>query len=74
MAEGPKTVYLGQFTDENGEKIAEELEGAGIFWYYKQPGWLTEKIFAGEWGVRLFVDQERLDDARAIAERVAGPL
>lgn len=61
------TVHLGQFTWEHANAIAGELERAGIVWWSKQPGFIS-----GVWehGVRLFVDRERLDEARAIAARV----
>ncbi len=64
------TVYLGQFTHEHANQIAEELEGAGIEWWAKNPGTLT-RFFFMEWGARLFVDGERLDEAREIAKRIA---
>jgi hypothetical protein len=62
------TVYLGQFTHEHANEIAGELEAAGILWWYKQPGWLSR---VWEHGVRLFVDRERLTEAREIAQRIA---
>lgn len=61
------TVHLGQFTRENANAIAGELEAMGIKWWYKEPGWLSQ---AWEFGVRLFVDRARLDEARSIARRV----
>ena len=61
------TVHLGQFTREAANEIAGELESAGILWWYKEPGFLSQ---AWELGVRLFVDKERLTEARAIADRV----
>jgi hypothetical protein len=61
------TVHLGQFTHEHAEAIAAELEAAGIVWWYKVPGFLSTMW---EHGVRLFVDRERLREARAIADRV----
>jgi len=61
------TVYLGEFTWEHSNAIAGELEAAGIVWWYKQPGFLNQ---IWEHGVRLFVDREHLEDARAIARRV----
>ena len=64
-----KTVHLGQFTHQHAEAIAAELEAAGIVWWYKQPGYLSS---IWEHGVRLFVDRARLDEARAIADRVLG--
>ena len=65
------SAYLGQYTDEVANAIAGELEAAEISWSYKQASGITKIFFAGEWGTRLFVEKERLDEARAIAERVA---
>jgi hypothetical protein len=65
-----RSAYLGQFTDEVANVIVEEFEGAGIDWSYKQAAFLTRIFFLGEWGTRLFVDSERLADARRIAETV----
>lgn len=62
-----RTVHLGQFTHEHADQIAGELEKAGIAWWYKAPGYLSQ---IWEHGVRLFVDRDRLEEARAIAERV----
>jgi hypothetical protein len=62
-----RTVHLGQFTHEHAEEIAGELEGAGIAWWFKAPGYLSQ---IWEHGVRLFVDRERLEEARAIADRI----
>lgn len=71
MTDDVRTVYLGQYTHEHAETIAGELEAAGIVWWYKAPGYLSQ---IWERGVRLFVDRERLAEAKAIAERVlAGP-
>lgn len=70
MSKYAKSAYLGQYMDEVANMIAGELEGAKIAWSYKQAGWITKILFAGEWGTRLFVDAERLDDAKRIAERV----
>ena len=61
-----RTVYLGQFEHERANEIAGALEAEGIAWSYKQFGRFTRLFFAGDWGVRLFVDAARLDDARAI--------
>jgi hypothetical protein len=65
---GERTVYLGQFTWEHANKIAGDLEEAGITWWVKNPGTLSY-VFFREWGPRLFVDRDRLDEARAIAAR-----
>jgi hypothetical protein len=72
MAPGEKvsTVYLGQFTHEHAEAIAKELEEAGIAWWHKQSGRIASFLFAGDWGVRLFVDEARIDEARAIVTKV----
>jgi hypothetical protein len=64
---GISTVHLGQFSREAANEIAGELEGAGIVWWYKEPGWLSQ---VWEYGVRLFVDRGRLIEAQAIARRV----
>jgi hypothetical protein len=61
------TVHLGQYTRETANAIAGELEKAGIVWWYKEPGWLSQ---VWEYGVRLFVDRTRLPEAKAIAERI----
>ena len=62
------TVHLGQFTRETANEIAGELERAGIVWWYKEPGFLSQ---IWEFGVRLFVDRARLAEARSIAERIS---
>jgi hypothetical protein len=67
---GGTTVYLGQFTHEHANRIAEALEEAGIGWWTKNPGTLSF-VFFREWGPRLFVDAVRIDEARAIARRIA---
>jgi hypothetical protein len=61
------TVHLGQFTRETANEIAGELEGAGIVWWYKEPGWIAS---VWEFGVRLFVDRARLAEAKTIADRI----
>ncbi|MDQ4145811.1 MAG: hypothetical protein M3198_19100 [Actinomycetota bacterium] len=62
-----KTVHLGQFTHEHANEIAGKLEAAGIVWWYKQPGYFSS---IWEKGTRLFVDEQRLQDAQAIARDV----
>ena len=64
---GISTVHLGQFTRENANEIAGELEARGITWWYKEPGWLSQ---VWEMGVRLFVDKARLAEAKEIADRI----
>jgi hypothetical protein len=68
-SKGITTVHLGQFTRENANEIAGELEARGITWWYKEPGWLSQ---VWEMGVRLFVDKARLAEAKEIAARVLG--
>lgn len=73
MTAKPKvsTAYVGQFEHAHAEAIAKELEEAGIVWYYKQAGGITQIFFRGDWGVRLFADAARADDVRVIVQRVA---
>jgi hypothetical protein len=66
-SESVSTVHLGQFTRETANEIAGELEQAGIIWWYKEPGWISA---VWEFGVRLFVDRTRLQEATAIADRI----
>lgn len=70
MAQTP-TRYLGQFVEDNAGRIIEALDGAGIVWHQKRTGSIGRLVFAGEWGVRLFVQGDRYDEARAIAHRIA---
>lgn len=65
------TTYLGQFTEEHAEAIAGALEEAGIVWWHKASGRLVRTLFAGDWGVRIFVDTSRLDEAKDVVRRVA---
>jgi len=67
---GISTVYLGQFTWEHANQIAEALEKAEIVWWTKNPGTISFALF-GEWGPRLFVDRSRLEEAREIASAIA---
>lgn len=69
----PPTVYLGQYTWAHADAIAERLEQAGIVWWHKQAGPVVQFFFAGDWGVRLFVEKARLEEARRLAEAVAEP-
>ena len=62
-----RTVHLGQFTDEHANEIAGKLEEGGIVWWFKQPGYFS-RIW--ERGTRLFVDAERLEEARELARQV----
>lgn len=66
-----RTTYLGQFDPARAEAIAERLDAAGIVWWRKQAGPLARFLFIGEWGVRLFVDRQRVSEASAIVEDTA---
>lgn len=71
MREDIRTVYLGNYSRAAANAIAAELEEADIAWWYKEPGFFSQ---IWEFGVRLFVDRSRFEEARAIAERIeAGP-
>lgn len=65
------STYIGQFTDENADRIAEAFDEAGIGWSSKSSGALVRTIFAADWGVRLYAEDARLDEAFAIATRIA---
>ncbi|MEA2486731.1 MAG: hypothetical protein QOF16_385, partial [Actinomycetota bacterium] len=39
----------------------------GIEWWFKEPGYFSQ---LWEYGVRLFVDSARLDDARSIVTEI----
>jgi hypothetical protein len=65
-----RTVHLGQFTPEHADAIAEALEKEGIVWWAKIPGFFSRIWEFG--GVHVFVDRAKLDEARAIADRIAG--
>jgi hypothetical protein len=68
-----RTIYLGQFEHAHADAIAAALEYAGIAWTYKQFGAFTRFFFAGEWGVRLYVDARRAAEAATIAASVPEP-
>lgn len=63
--------YLGQFTDENADAIVDELDEAGIEWSAKSSGAIVRFIFAGDWGVRLFVAEHDAERAWEVATRIA---
>ena len=65
------TVYLGQFTDENADRVVDALDEQGIAWHAKSSGALVRFIFAADWGVRLFVERERADDAWDLVAGIA---
>lgn len=65
------TTYIGQFTDENADRIVDAFDEADIRWHAKSSGAFVRVIFAADWGVRLFVEDARLADAREIAADIA---
>lgn len=65
------TTHLGQFTEEHAEAIAEALEEAGIVWWHKASGRLVRFFSMGDWGVRIFVDSSKLEEAKEVVRRVA---
>jgi len=67
-----RTTYLGQYTWEDANRIAGRLTAADIVWWEKQSGAIMRVLSSADWGVRLFVDEARVADARAIAESVVG--
>jgi len=62
-----RTVHLGEFSPANAEQIMRVLDRAGIACWTKEPGFLT-RIW--QLGVEVFVDRERLEEARAIADGI----
>ncbi|MFO7959424.1 MAG: hypothetical protein R6U94_00570 [Nitriliruptoraceae bacterium] len=65
-----RTVALGQFVDENADEIIRRLEAAGIDHWVKRSGGLVRLLSAADWGTRIFVDAERLEEAGRIAAKV----
>jgi hypothetical protein len=61
------TVHLGRYTREHANRIAERLEERDIVWWYKDPGYFSR---VWEYGVRLFVDRDHLEEARKIAAQI----
>lgn len=70
MTDRVRTVELGQFEDVNAMAIADGLDAAGIVWWHKSPGRFTRFVSAADWGVRIFVDEARIDQARRIATAI----
>ncbi|TVP66245.1 MAG: hypothetical protein EA340_11960 [Nitriliruptor sp.] len=66
----PRTVLLGQFVDENADAILPKLEEAGIDHWAKRSGGLVRLLSAADWGTRIFVDADRLEEAKRIAATV----
>jgi hypothetical protein len=69
---GVRTVQLGQFVDENADAIVEALEVEGIVHWTKRHGGLARTLFAGDWGTRIFVDADRLEQAQDITRGILG--
>lgn len=65
-----RTVHLGQYTDDHAAEISELLAEADIHHWWKSTGRFARVVFGGDWGTHLFVDEERLDDARQIAATI----
>jgi hypothetical protein len=65
-----RTVHLAQVTYENADRLVEALDKAGIAHWEKRSGTLTRFFFAGDCGVRVFVDAARIEEAEAILDRV----
>jgi len=65
------TVQLGQFTDDHADEIAAALDEAGIAFYAKRFGRVVRLLSAADWGTRLFVERDDLDQAVPIALRIA---
>lgn len=65
------TIHLGQYVDENAAKISEALDEAGIVHWAKVTGRFARTIFGADWGTHLFVDEARVEEARAIADGIA---
>jgi hypothetical protein len=62
-----RTVTLGEFNTDNADRIGEALDAAGIWWWTKERGGINR---VWQLGVQMFVDRDRLDEARAIAAKV----
>lgn len=65
------TTHLGQFTEEHAEAIARALDEAGIIWWHKASGRVVRFFSMGDWGVRIFVDSSKLEEATEVVRRVA---
>lgn len=68
----PRTVLLGQFEDDNAERIVERLHEVEIPYWIKRTGGLARVLFAGDWGIRIFVDESRLEEAQTVARDILG--
>ena len=63
-------VLLGQYLEENAEAVAEALAAAEIRHYTTRASAITQTLFMGEWGVRIFVEQQDKDRAATIARGI----
>jgi len=68
---GVKTAHLCACTPEHAEEIGDALEAANIVWWVKAPTGVFLTFL--ERDANVFVDRERLDDARAIARAILEP-
>lgn len=73
MDDAVRTVELGQFERDNAMAIGRRLDAAGVVWWHKAPGPFTQLLSAADWGVRLFVDVHRVEEARRIAAETLDP-
>jgi hypothetical protein len=64
-------VLLGQYLDENADAIAAALDAAQVPYYTTRASAITQSLFMGEWGVRIFVQYGDRDRAGALAATVA---
>jgi hypothetical protein len=67
MRKDLKTTYLGNYMEPTASEVVSALEAAGIeYWSKNEPPGLP----LGEFGYRIFVDKDRFDEARLIADRI----
>jgi hypothetical protein len=71
VPEDVRTVHLGGFTPDHGVEIAHRLGDAGIVYWAKVPTGFFTRLW--ERDTHLFVDRDRLDEARTIALHVIDP-
>ncbi len=62
-----RTVHLGEFTPEHADQLGEAFDAAGIWWWTKERGGIG-RIW--QLGVEVFVDRDRLDEARTLASAI----
>jgi hypothetical protein len=67
MSKNLKITYLGNYMEPTASEIVSALEDARIeYWSKNEP----PEFPLGEFGYRIFVDKDRFDEARDIAERI----